>query len=622
MKWCIGILAAIAVTVVSAAEPREREFSHAEELWRGVDVRSMVLETAVLGEWAADGIVTRKVMFTSHRREEVAVRILAFYSAPAVAGRFPGVLHIHGGGQTANRDYTEYFARHGFAALSINWGGVALPADGGNSDWGRFFVAQSDNGNVFRVLPDPRETPWFQWAIACRRGLTWLEQQPEVEVGRLGIFGISMGGQLTWIVAGADERVKAAVSVYGAVNMTERIAGIVGSEPLTLGAKEAEVWRRTLDGAAYAPRIRAPFLYLSAGNDFYGAMDLADAALATITQAEHRQVFTPHFNHHVEPEQSRDLLLWLERWLKEGGPAWPRTPELYWEKATAENEVSAVALRPERADEVQTVAVYYSTDPYPQSRFWRTATVVRTGNEWRAELPLVVSDRGLWAYANVAYRSGVALSSRVLAMNAAELGKAGVRAPEVREREIDHFERGAADWFVPEVGVNPLLNERVWFRRVAGPEGKGAVVVEPVSGQTWRMATRKIGDPQWRGAEREGLRLRVRAEEANTLVVVATEDERRRPALTRGYVAHAQVRGGGEWEEVIVPLTAFREVTSGKALISWKRVNLLAVQGDFAAKAGKNTMFAGVVAGPWLGRPPVIAGIDWATAEEGTREEK
>ena len=32
---------------------------------------------------------------------------------------------------------------------------------------------------------------------------------------RLGIFGVSVGGTLTWIVAGVDARVKAAAPIYG-----------------------------------------------------------------------------------------------------------------------------------------------------------------------------------------------------------------------------------------------------------------------------------------------------------------------------------------------------------------------------------------------------------------------
>ena len=50
---------------------------------------------------------------------------------------------------------------------------------------------------------------WFHWALAGRRALTVLARNPAVNPERLGIFGISMGGTLCWLVAGSDERVKA-----------------------------------------------------------------------------------------------------------------------------------------------------------------------------------------------------------------------------------------------------------------------------------------------------------------------------------------------------------------------------------------------------------------------------
>ena len=35
------------------------------------------------------------------------------------------------------------------------------------------------------------------YAAAARRGITLLEQQPEVDAGRIGLTGHSMGGRLT-----------------------------------------------------------------------------------------------------------------------------------------------------------------------------------------------------------------------------------------------------------------------------------------------------------------------------------------------------------------------------------------------------------------------------------------
>lgn len=47
------------------------------------------------------------------------------------------------------------------------------------------------------------------WALGARRALTFLEQQPEVNAEKLGVYGHFMGGKLTVMTAAADDRVKA-----------------------------------------------------------------------------------------------------------------------------------------------------------------------------------------------------------------------------------------------------------------------------------------------------------------------------------------------------------------------------------------------------------------------------
>ena len=49
----------------------------------------------------------------------------------------------------------------------------------------------------------------------ARRGLTFLEQQSEVDAQRLGVYGHSMGGNLTLYVAGTDQRVQVAAPSVG-----------------------------------------------------------------------------------------------------------------------------------------------------------------------------------------------------------------------------------------------------------------------------------------------------------------------------------------------------------------------------------------------------------------------
>src|SRR5262249_59671889 len=70
-------------------------------------------------------------------------------------------------------------------------------------------------GGGLWMRPTPRHTPWYHGPLAARRGLTFLETRPGVDGERLGVFGISVGGTLTWSIAALDPRVKAAAPIYG-----------------------------------------------------------------------------------------------------------------------------------------------------------------------------------------------------------------------------------------------------------------------------------------------------------------------------------------------------------------------------------------------------------------------
>ena len=527
-----------------------------DSLWRGFDSRALPLEIEIASEEKLDGLVLRKLYYTSEIAQGFKVRIVAWYGFPPSARNEPAILHIHGGGQTATRQYVEYWARRGYAALSINWGGYPLAANRpaeGNTDWGPINANQRDTTNTYRVRPDPRVNSWYHWLIACRRALTLLERQPEADAARLGVFGVSMGGRLTWMLAGLDGRVRAACSVYGAVSMSEPLPGLPGSEQVRFAAEDLPVWRATLETDAYVPSIRCPFLFLGAADDFYGAVDFVDRAIGRIPHANRWQSYTPHYNHHVEPEQAAALPLFMDRWLR-GGQAWPATPAL---RAGSDAVVS-----PEQAQTVRRVDVYYSVDPYPQSRFWRSAATVRKGRRWIARLP----DRGrLWVYAQVLYASGLSLSTRLAAVPARAR-----TAAEPIELLIDDFSRGETDWFVPLSPPNLLISERR-----ASP---------------WRIATRKTGDPKWRGPAGAVLAIRARAPFAGTLLVTATENEFRRPRPRRIYTARAQFDG----RDVRLPLTAFRAAEGDGTLTSWENVNLLTIETQ--------------------GPPPALERIEWLPA--------
>lgn len=186
------------------------------DVWAGFDPRAEPLEMEITKTSVEEGVVHRELWFTGMTEGETKVRVYAIYAAPAGKEKRPAVLHIHGGGQTVAPTWLKFWAQRGYAVLSFNHGGKR-PGTDKFTDWGKLTQGnQAETGKMLMATePSVRASSWYLWARVSRRALTALEQQPEVDPERLGIFGISVGGTLVWPVAAMDDRVKAACAVYG-----------------------------------------------------------------------------------------------------------------------------------------------------------------------------------------------------------------------------------------------------------------------------------------------------------------------------------------------------------------------------------------------------------------------
>jgi dienelactone hydrolase len=611
LAWA-GLFLAGGTVSAAAATP---SFATPEQLWAGYDPRALPIEGEVAKEEVVDGVVLRTIYYTSEVTDGFKVRVVAYYGFPVGGKNLPAVMHLHGGGQNAMAEYVKFFAQRGYACLSVNWGGRPLEGkpENGRTDWGplRYNQNGADTGSLYTVEPTPRSNSWYHWAIAGRRGLSFLEQQPEVDAGRLGMFGVSMGGQITWLIAGTDHRLRCASSVFGLALLYEPLPGIDGSE-YVVQLKDRPLWRTALDPFAYAPRVGCPFLYLSATNDIHGRMDMIDRTLRAMP-AEHWQTYALHMNHRAGPAEAPALEKWLDRWLK-GGAAWPRPPELAMVPDHGTGTMHARLALPD-SPAVRDVTMHYSADPYPQSRFWRTITPDRAPGVWTAVLPLTTTAQGLQAFANVHYESGLTLSTPFVRLDAAGLAAAGVRATDVPTSLIDDFARGAEDWFNVDTGANALLSEKEFYRTVAaGPRAPGGITWNPAVAGDWKFFTRKVGDAKWRGPAGSALRIDLSAERANKLVVVLSRNYVRPPAKELVYAATVPLRGG-RTESVVIRPADFKNIDEGPALADWADVNVLGLVGRHVV-SGKNRQRPDIeLGGKWQGPAPVISRVEWVEAK-------
>ncbi len=615
MKRSLRLLGGLFLAArLPAAEPAAL-YPTVEALWAGYDPRELPIEAEIVKETVADGLVVRTIKYTSEISDGFKVRVVAYYGFPTGGRSLPAILHLHGGGQNATLPYVQYWAKRGYATLSINWGGRPLEGDAANgkTDWGPLPYNQNsdDTGSVYSLQPDGRANSWYHWAIASRRGLTFLEQQPEVDASRLGLFGISMGGRLTWLVAGLDARLTCATSIYGATLMHEPLPGLPNSEYVPALKKEP-LWGPTLDAYAYAPRIRCPFLFLSAANDFFGRLDFADRTLKAMPGERKWWTLSPHFSHYVGPDESKSLVLWMDHWLK-SGVAWPAAPSLALDLAQPDH-VPVASVKPADGELVDRVDIYYSTGRFPQARFWRTAESSLDQGRWRAKLPLTALDQTLVAMAKVVYRSGVSLNTPLVKVAPAGLHEAGVVATDAPTDTIDDFRRGAIDWFVTELGANVLLRDQNLFKVVPGPAGDAQAIARDETGPAdWRMFTRKLGDPKWRGPAGAGIQFDVKSEKSNRLTIVAIRNFESMPLPASVFAATVPL-AGGSWEHVALRMEDFKEITKGMPgapLTSWDGINFFGFVGKFQFVGGHMKVPSQTLGVPWFGPAPAVAQLSW-----------
>jgi hypothetical protein len=591
------------------------------ELWADFDPRKDPLETEVVREWKSEGMVLRDVRFLVGALKGKPARMAAFYGFPEGAReKLPAIMHMHGGGGRADLREVKAMVARGYAALSVNWGGREMedsrPGDA-NTDWGAVDPTQQNAARYSSMLPGPkqfyedREHPkncnWYLLTLGCRRGLTFLEQQPEVDPQRLGIHGWSMGGNLTMYVAGCDSRVKAAVPGVGGQGwrwQPHLFNGGIWQQEHIQG--DLDVFRRTLSFESYAPRIHCPLLHRSATNDHHGLMDDVYRTDALIEGQPVRHAWAPHCEHRITPEVAVTMLLWFDHFLK-GGPALPETPASELVLKTAEG-IPVMRVTPRAAWPVARCDIYYSIDPDPLARFWRSAEATRNGDVFTANLPLETAAAPLFAFANVYYTlptpeslalpqfrnkpiREVCLSSMLHGATPVELKAAGVRIAGAASPLIDDFTHGWRDWY--------RLNED--------------------NRDHWQNWTRKITDPKWRGPRGAKLAITFEMAQTNRVGFVVTENEwRTYRGKRRILVCEKEIPGASGPQTILLDVAEFKDVTDGSPLKSWSELDQLGV-GARLQELVPHGLFKSqpkqpAVPAPWRGPAPEFIRLEWRSS--------
>ena len=586
------------------------------DLWAGYDPCKEPLDVEILKEWEEEGVVMKVLRYRIGVFKGKKAMMAAVYGYPKGAKNVPGLVQMHGGGQSAHYNAVLTNAKRGYATISIAWAGRLVAPDYHvrsdivklfwegktedpdyrlTTDWGgvdayhapcrykgsNFTTNPPSSGHSIDPVESPRNSGWFLSTIGSRRALTFLQQQPEVDPERLGAYGHSMGGKLTVMLAGIDARVKAAAPSCG---------GVSNREP------KRAVYGPIMDDASLV-NISCPIFFLSPANDFHGNIDDLQTALGEIKSTDWRITCAPHHQHQDTKDYEVATQIWFDQILKKSFVT-PETPRAELKLKTG-NGVPELDILPDTSKEILSVDVFVSRDAAKKAadRFWHHAPAKKGNGKWTASLELYGLDKPLWVYANVRYKLDQAitgagyyygiyttdsfvLSSELHMISPQELKAAGVQSVLQADGQIEDFSN---EW------------EKEWYIYDNDPKN-------------WRLITRRFGDDLYAAPAYAKLVFSARSKEPNQLVLKMDDK-----------VAVVELAGNDQWQECVLYPMDFKG-TGSKTRQDWAAVNSFQItdrvtihpaEGDANSKPLK-------VGSKWQGAAPELRTMRWVA---GTKAE-
>ncbi|MDD7984017.1 dienelactone hydrolase family protein [Lentisphaera marina] len=579
-----------------------------EEMWQGFDPRKEALDVEVLHETEQDDVIIKVIRFRVGIFKGQKSMMAAVYGYPKGAKNLPGLVQIHGGGQYAQYQAILTNAKRGYATISVAWAG-RLNAPGYlvgpdqvkafwkgdqsdpqykiTTDWGALdaYHAPSRSGiHAFGDLPvskwsidsvkSARNSSWFPITMGTRRALTFLEQQPEVNPDKLGVYGHSMGGKLTVLTAAADKRVKAAAPSCGGISDRAK--------------KHAEHYNGVGD-ARNLENITCPIVFLSPANDFHGAIDDLPQSIKEIKTDKWRIVAAPHNNHQDIPKAEVATQLWMDQYLKNSF-TWPKAPRTQI-LLKNNHKKPIVVVDVDDSMPIESVEVYYTQQGLSGSdrnrkinQFWHFSKPKIHKGKYAAVLDLYSTDKPLWVYANVIYKMdkevtgagyyyGTYKANSFINSSLIDL----IDAKELKAEELQTsikktllFEDFKSDW------------EKEWFTYKT---------------QKWGRKTHKLYHPAYQPPTADAtMKLTVFAEQDNALIIGVDQ-----------YVKEVQIKGGQN-NEVIFRPSDFKDAND-EVMTTWdgsKEFRLVAAEA-LRPKTGK----VRIIGKTWQGAKPQFKELIW-----------
>lgn len=272
-------------------------------------------------EWSDQKNPVWSLYYKGESYKNQPTRVFAYYASPATieatsAGEkaFPAVVLVHGGGGTAFKEWAELWAKRGYAAIAMDLAGCGPDrkrlADGGPGQ---------DDKEKFSAIDQPSKDQWTYHAVAnVILAHSLIRSFKEVDASRTAVTGISWGGYLTCIVAGLDNRFKAAVPVYGCGFLHENSVWLNQFAKMT--PQQKDNWVQLWDPSMYVGSVTMPVFFVNGTNDFAYPLDSYSKTYGLVKGKRNFRITVNMPHTHQQGWAPKEIGLFVDQYLKGGIP--------------------------------------------------------------------------------------------------------------------------------------------------------------------------------------------------------------------------------------------------------------------------------------------------------------
>jgi len=371
------------------------EILNSQTLWENYDPTEEPLELNLFKNVEQDGLIVKQMYFTGrsvNSREKT--RVFATLYCKNTKPAKHAVLFVDDYKKPVNTSELEQLARQGFIAMAIDFAG--------STDKGLYTVYPEslhycnavEAADIFDIAVTAKETKLYEYALNCRRAITYLTTQEKIKDVSL----VTMGrGTFVGVMAmGVERRLARGAVLFGALNCDypeyDKNDVVDTADAASLNRHleydiRRQAWTLGLAPQTYALQIKIPVYVINSANSNYVDIEQVNKTNARLN-ANCRFLTLPNAIDYISDKYFDGLVRWLK------GAQVPAQHTLMSE--TDANGDYYIKVK--TSGSISKSSIWYCSNPKGRAKYWRNAKLTRDGEYYVAKLDLYDKDNDVIAF--------------------------------------------------------------------------------------------------------------------------------------------------------------------------------------------------------------------------------